>query len=80
MKRITINGLSELGLEMRKLRKSKKLGILSAENISKVSIATISLMENEKQFPRIYTLVSYAKALGVDEILIKIPKDEEYSE
>ena len=77
MKRVTINRLSELGSEMRKLRKSKKLGILEAEGVTDVSMATISLMENGKQFPRIYTLVSYAKALGVDEILIKIPRDDE---
>ena len=73
MNRVTISSASELGPELRKLRTSKGLKILEVENLSGVSISTISMVEQGKQYPRMNTLVAYLDALGVDELVVRIP-------
>lgn len=76
MKRITIEKLEEVGTKLKDLRISKKYRMVPLSKASGISPSTISLIEQGKQYPRLDTLMRYSQALGVDEILIKIPKEE----
>jgi len=76
MKKITINCADDLGPALRAFRESKEYKIVPMSKESGISTATISLVEQNKQHPRVDTLISYAKSLGVREIVIKIPKEE----
>ncbi len=72
MSQLVIDGLDNLGHAVKELRLSNNLKIIPAETQTGVSMATISLMEHGKIHPRLSTLVQYAQALGVDEIVIKL--------
>lgn len=76
MKRITIEKLEQVGPKLKDLRISKKCRMVPLSKASGISPSTISLIEHGKQYPRLDTLMRYSQALGVDEILIKIPKEE----
>jgi transcriptional regulator with XRE-family HTH domain len=77
MKRLTLNSIEELGPALKKIRLKKKLKMVPLQKSCNISISSISLIEQGKQYPRLHTLINYAQTLGVDEILIKIPKNPE---
>ena len=76
MKRIVCTDYTQLGKELKSIRVNKKLRLRSLEEQSGISISTISMIEQGKQYPRISTLMSYAKALDIDEIVIKTTNSE----
>ena len=71
MNKIVCENYKALGPELRKIRIAKKLKLRPLEASSGISVSTLSMIEQGKQYPRIHTLMSYAKALGIDEVIIK---------
>ena len=55
---------------IRHLRLSKKLSIAQLSELSSITIANISIFENEKRIPSLLSIYKLASALGVEPSVI----------
>ena len=69
--KLTIYSVNELGPELRKIRTDKKMRIVELQDKSGISISTLSMVEQGKQYPRLNTLNAWLAALDIDEVVIK---------
>lgn len=69
--KLTIYSVNELGPELRKIRTDKKMRIVELQDKSGISISTLSMVEQGKQYPRLNTLTAWLAAIDIDEVVIK---------
>jgi transcriptional regulator with XRE-family HTH domain len=56
----------QVGIQIRKIRKARKISLTALANASGVQLATLSRMENNKMTGTLQSHIQIAKALGVD--------------